>query len=346
MRTDQVVLEANLDYWDKDRFPQVRRIIFDQTLQRKEAVELLKTSEGRVDLVTDVRPLDTLRVAQSPFGRVVKERSSLLTVLGMFNTRKAGSPWHDVRLRQAVNYAINRADFLRYAVKGNGVLVPSFLASGSFGYDPTIQPYPFAPDTARRLLQEAGHAGGFAITLIASEHLEVQATVVSKMLEQVGFTVEVQRLDPVSMFKSVNLWWFLAPYRNPRPPWPAWDIALFTNQTSSAITSAYLPGGMYRAYALYDGWYDWVSEQPEFRRLHAQISRTLDREQQRTLIQQVERHIHEQAYFLFLYSPLQVHAVNKEVRFVPRPDALLDLVDLAVTDQHWSVRKEKTAGQK
>ena len=79
----QVVFEANLDYWDKERFPQVRRIIFDQTLQRKEAVELLKTSEGRVDLVTDVRPLDTLRVAQSPFGRVVKERSSLLTVLGM-----------------------------------------------------------------------------------------------------------------------------------------------------------------------------------------------------------------------------------------------------------------------
>ena len=43
-----------------------------------------------------------------------------MTVFGQFNMRKTGSPWHDVRLRQAVNYAINREDLIRYATKGNG----------------------------------------------------------------------------------------------------------------------------------------------------------------------------------------------------------------------------------
>ena len=71
-----------------------------------------------MDVLTALSPLETLRVAQSPFAKVVKEHSTLVTVFGLLNMRKADSPWHDVRLRWAVNYAINRADLIRYAAKG------------------------------------------------------------------------------------------------------------------------------------------------------------------------------------------------------------------------------------
>jgi hypothetical protein len=62
-------LEANLAYWDPTRFPRLQRIIFDNTLSQKEAVERVKNDEGRVDLVTNLSPLETLRVAQSPTAR-------------------------------------------------------------------------------------------------------------------------------------------------------------------------------------------------------------------------------------------------------------------------------------
>src|SRR5215813_12790496 len=84
-RSDRVVLEANLAYWDPSRFPRLQRIIFDNTVSQKEAVERVKTAEGRVDLVTDLSPLETLRVAQSPYAQVVKNRASLSTVFGVFN---------------------------------------------------------------------------------------------------------------------------------------------------------------------------------------------------------------------------------------------------------------------
>ena len=86
-------------------------------MSQKEAVELVKTGEGRVDLVTELSPLETLRVAESPYATVVKNRGSLMTVFGHFNTRKARSPWRDGRLRQAVNLAINRQDLIRYATR-------------------------------------------------------------------------------------------------------------------------------------------------------------------------------------------------------------------------------------
>jgi ABC-type transport system substrate-binding protein len=99
-RSSQVVLEAHLDYWDPTRLPRLRRIIFDNTLDQHQAVELVKTGEGRVDLVTGLSPLETLRVAQSPFAKVVKNRGIRMSTFGLFNMRKSASPWRDVRLRQ------------------------------------------------------------------------------------------------------------------------------------------------------------------------------------------------------------------------------------------------------
>ena len=111
----------------------LQRIVFNNTLSHKEAVERVKSDDGRVDLVTDLSPLETLRVAQSPAAQVVKKRRSATTVFGFFNIRKAGSPWHDVRLRQAVNYAIHREDLIRYATKGNGMIIPALVPEQGFG---------------------------------------------------------------------------------------------------------------------------------------------------------------------------------------------------------------------
>ena len=220
-RTDRVILEANPAYWDTTRLPRLHRIIFDNTLTQQDAVELVKTSEGRVDVVSELSPLETLRVAQSPFAKVVKNRDSLGFVFGRFNMLKTGSPWRDVRVRQAVNVAINRDDLIRYATKGNGVIVPALLAVNSFGYNPDLAPYAFDPVKARALLREAGYPDGLAVTLLAPPPLDVQATVVGKMLEQVGFTVERQILAPVVYNQKTRL-----PDLDQPAAQQAWDIAL------------------------------------------------------------------------------------------------------------------------
>jgi peptide/nickel transport system substrate-binding protein len=308
-RSDRVVLEANPNYWDPKQLPRFKRIVFDNIQGQEEAVELVKTSEGRVDLVTELRPLDTLRVAESPSATVVKNRAALVTVFGLFNMRKAGSPWQDVRLRQAANVAINREDLIRYATKGNGVVVPALVAVQGFGYDPDLAPYPFDPVKARHLQREAGYADGLSITLIASEALQVQATVVSKMLEQAGFTVDLQVLDATAYNRNV----FLSHLEQP-PEQQPWDIALTSSTPDVMNFPVFL---LYRSYAL-DGVYDWIGEQPALRQLYEQVLGTVDRERQQAFIRQMERHTRDQAYFLFLYNPIQLYATNNAVRFVPR----------------------------
>jgi hypothetical protein len=55
----------------------------------------------------------------------------------------------------------------------------------------------------------------------------------------------------------------------------------------------------------------------------------------------MERHTHEHAYFLFLYNPIGLYAVNKAVEFEPSVGMLLNnLGEIALTEQHWSMRKQ------
>jgi hypothetical protein len=59
----------------------------------------------------------------------------------------------------------------------------------------------------------------------------------------------------------------------------------------------------------------------------------------------MEQHTRDQAYFLFLYNPVNPYAVNKAVAFVPYVNGTLDLDKPSVTKQHWSVRKQKAVVQ-
>jgi peptide/nickel transport system substrate-binding protein len=327
-RSGRVILEANQEYWDKSRSPRVKRVVFDNILSQKDAVDLVKSGEGRMDLVTDLSPVETLRVAQSTYATVMKNRGALVTVFGQFNIRKTESPWRDVRLRQALNYAVNRTDLIQYAAKGNGVVIPALIPAQAFGYDPNLAPYTFDPVKAKDLLRQGGYPEERPISLIAPEGMEVQATVVSKMLEQVGLKVRAEILDAVSYNRKTLLSGLDQPSEK-----QIWDIALTANSDVLNFP-AYL---LYHYFAL-DGPFDWVAEQPDLRQLYDRVLQTVDRDKQRTTFQQMERHTRDQAYFLFLYSPVQLYAVNKGVHFVPYV-ANLNFTETSVSDQHWSVRK-------
>jgi hypothetical protein len=65
-------------------------------------MRLCRETEGAVDIVTFIRPLDTLKVAKSPFAKVVKSRDST-QIHSAINQRKPNSKWRDIRLRKAVS---------------------------------------------------------------------------------------------------------------------------------------------------------------------------------------------------------------------------------------------------
>jgi peptide/nickel transport system substrate-binding protein len=156
------------------------------------------------------------------------------------------------------------------------------------------------------------------------------------MLEQGGFRVDLQVLDPATHGQKTTISHLEQP-----PEQQTWDIALASNVPDVVNFPVYM---FYHQFAL-DGLYDWVLEQPELHQLYTQVLGTVDREQQQALIHQMERYTRDQAYFLFLYNPIKLYAVNKAVEFVPYLSTILTLDASGVMAEHWSVRKQKAGTQ-
>jgi hypothetical protein len=71
------------------------------------------------------------------------------------------------------------------------------------------------------------------------------------------------------------------------------------------------------------------------------MTRSVDPEAQEEKIRQMVQYVYDRAYRLFIYSPLCLYAVNKEVNFILQKRELLILKETSVTDNHWSGGGEK-----
>jgi peptide/nickel transport system substrate-binding protein len=214
--------EAYEEYWDR-RYPKVQKVIFENSLMadRNEAVRLCAKTEGALDITNFMRPLDTLKVAESPFAKVVKNRTDSLLV-GFFNQRKNNSKWRDIKLRKALNYAINRKELLQYCAKGNAYNLGGYIPRGAYGHNPNLPLYAYDSNRARSLLTEAGYPDGFEVMLISQDAWKLEGQIISKMLERIGLDVRHVVFTQPEFVRRVH-----HPNLEKPPEEQDWDIALF-----------------------------------------------------------------------------------------------------------------------
>jgi peptide/nickel transport system substrate-binding protein len=141
-------LVANPDYWKKGH-PKIQKITFIRHTP-KEALRAV--IEGRVDLVTNMIPKDTLKVAESPHSKVIKGRQDVRWAAGYLNLMSPHTfPLRSIRVREALNYAINKKELFRYAFKANAVEMRGILTEKS-GVDLSdTEPYHWNIPKAREL---------------------------------------------------------------------------------------------------------------------------------------------------------------------------------------------------
>jgi peptide/nickel transport system substrate-binding protein len=327
--TDRIVLEAYEGYWDP-RYPKIKKVIFDNTLigNRKEAMRVCRESEGALDIVSFTRPLDTLKVAESPYAKVVKSRD-VNRFGGFFNQRKKESKWRDVRLRRALNYAVNREELRKYASKGNAYNLGGFIPPEAYGYNPNLDLYGYDTEKARALLAEAGFQNGFQMKIITTEAWRLEAQIISKMLERIGLKLIVEVLTFPEYLKKVYV-----PVLEKPPEEQDWDLGLdyiadWYGHTGASFLTFFL---------LDESEFRWIEYDPHYEKMWRDMARTVNPEMQEDRIRQIAEYICEQAHLLFIFSPISLYAINKEVNFVPQKFALLRLKESSVTEDHWSAR--------
>jgi hypothetical protein len=89
-RSDRVVLEANASHWNTQRGPRLERVIFRNDLSPAEALDLVCTTEGAVDLVTEVAPAHAQTVSASEHAKLVRV-DAMRVLVGVINRDAEGA---------------------------------------------------------------------------------------------------------------------------------------------------------------------------------------------------------------------------------------------------------------
>jgi peptide/nickel transport system substrate-binding protein len=207
------------------------------------------------------------------------------------NLDTSSGPTQDVRVRQAINYAIDKTGIVNSLRGGVGVQDGQLLSQQVLGHNPNIQPYPYDPAKARQLLADAGYPNGFDIGNFSSTGVVFSDTLVQAIqanLEDVGITSTINMLDaPV---------WVASFYAPPSGRQGIWAYALNWEQTWEAESvyrwwSSDLPT---------DGGRRWTDE--KFDAMYLQAKGTQDPTQRAAAYQQVAQYMHDQAPVAILWE--------------------------------------------
>ncbi|HWH25426.1 MAG TPA: ABC transporter substrate-binding protein [Pseudolysinimonas sp.] len=147
-----------------------------------------------------------------------------LDFMGLFIDDRAGTlvpALGDVRVRQAINYAFDRAAILKTIQLGYGEETTQVFSKSSIAYDAKLNKvYSYDPDRARKLLKEAGYADGFDLPMPSSDWSAAYDAVVLEQLAAVGIRVKYESIpttNVLSRLPDFGAHWF--GWAMPQNPW-------------------------------------------------------------------------------------------------------------------------------
>ncbi|HLN12589.1 MAG TPA: ABC transporter substrate-binding protein [bacterium] len=158
VRNDHITLDANAAYWGGR--PKVDRLIFQ--IVPESATRMLQLERNQVQVLADVPPSDYSRVTGNKDLKLYSAPG--LTILGVGMSNDLG-PFKDVRVRQAMNYAVDK-DAINKGLYGGATTASQGMPPVLWGYNKSVDPYPYDPAKAKQLLTEAGFASGFTTEMI------------------------------------------------------------------------------------------------------------------------------------------------------------------------------------
>ena len=146
--SERVVLEANPDYWGPK--PTINQVIFRTVAEP--SVRMVELQSGNADVIYSVPPDSALDLDAPGLAKLQHRGTGSMRIVF-----KADAPqFSDVRVRQALNYAVDKEGILSGVLRGAGYLLNGPLVADLFGYNDTLKPYPYDPAKAEQLLKEAG----------------------------------------------------------------------------------------------------------------------------------------------------------------------------------------------
>jgi ABC-type transport system substrate-binding protein len=299
-------------YWRQPK-PQLGGV--DISLLSDDGTRTAALLAGDVMLINNL-PVDQIdRVRNSPKLKVLESRTSRCVYLGM---RQDRGPLKDVRVRQALNYAVDRAAIVKNILRGHAQVANSPLAPVIPFATPKPSPYPYNPAKTKELLSQAGYPSNFTIRFACptGRYLGDRATgeAVVGYFNDVGVKVA---------FESPE-WGVLSGEvfgKGPDSKYDMWLAAQSASTEDSLLRLRFHSSLNMRWMAYSDPQVDALLDAGLF---------TLNDAQARLIYYQAQDRILADAPWVFLHYVNSIFGADKRVQYTARPDEYIFFHDTAI----------------
>jgi peptide/nickel transport system substrate-binding protein len=299
-----LVLEANDRYWRKT--PAIQQILIKSVPDPATRLAMLKT--GEADIAYDMFGDEGVAIKSDPTLRLASAMGSVTEWLGFLDQWNPASPWHDRRVRLAANLAIDKQAIGETVRQGFGRLTGSIIPR-TLDFALPLEPLPYDPAQAKRLLAEAGYPHGFAGgDLTPFPPLLALAEAIANNLLAVGIRTQVRPLERAA--------WQLA--------WREKRLKGLVLAGSGMLGNA---ASRLETYVLGTGTYAYGSH-PDLDALFRQQAVERDRTARQALLHRMQSLMHERVMHAPLFEPVVLHGVGPRVEepaigLIPIPVPLL-----------------------
>ncbi len=283
-------------------------------------------AEGEVDIVSEISPADAQRVIESEHAHLVTI-DAMRIVSGLINRDRAYM--NDVWVRKALNLAVDKERLISEVFQGYAH--PVVAMSPPYSGAPTdIEPYPYDPDMAKRLLQEAGWPSDRALVLATTSDVAPIADYLAESFRSsLGIEVDLVSVPDEGLAAAQKA---LVEKKIPQH----FDVLA---HAWFDLAAGYPPAVIHREYHHSGGAFRLGSPLEMFEDLMGRSVVETNAGKLGDLGRDIDRLTHREALSVFLCCPMALVAVNNHVNFTGHA-ATLELAETSVDEGHWSRRNE------
>jgi peptide/nickel transport system substrate-binding protein len=193
-RDVSVKFKKNENYWQKGK-PYLDAIEYALIADKNTAANVFKTGGADVIMQSEIDVFQELEKSGKYTTLTNDKIPGALGVGLMFDSGNPNSPFADVKVRQAVMYAVDREAIQKSVYRGYAVITGQWDTSLSWSYNPNVQGYPYDPEKAKQLLKEAGYPAGFKTKITTDPVRANLMTAIQSYLAKVGIDAQVVTVD-------------------------------------------------------------------------------------------------------------------------------------------------------
>jgi len=292
-RGQKIVLKKNPDYWQKGK-PYLDGVEFLQVPEDTAKIFMLQAKE--LDISSNV-PFSSLpQLEADPSLQVLVAPFARLDMIPINTERE---PFNNVKIRQAMNYAINKEEIINAVLMGHGEVATSYLPKVMY-YNDQLEGYPYNPEKAKQLMAESSRPNGFKATLTINAGSDINsqtAVIIKEQLKEIGIELEIQQLEPgvVDEMHSSKKYDLITTYYSSDIIDPD-EITMF-GAAPSGGTGAYYTG----------------YQNEELDKLAYAAQQEQDETKRKEMYFELQRMFSEDAPFIFLYHMPNSYVLQKNV---------------------------------